>query len=72
MCGMMTIVMMMVIIGMMIMMKINTMTHIGQYLGLAMILMSIEGLDTQEIPQRDDIKALFYPGDLCLEVLPSL
>ena len=33
-------------------------THIGKCLGLAKILMSVEGLDTQEMPKRDDIKAM--------------
>ena len=32
--------------------------HIRRYLGLAKILMSVEGLDTQEMPQRDDVKAM--------------
>ena len=32
--------------------------RIGRYLGLAKILISVEGLDTQEMPQRDDIKAM--------------
>ena len=38
--------------------------HIIRYLGLAKILKSVEGLDTQEMPQRDDIKAMvsnLYP-----------
>ena len=32
--------------------------HIGRYLGLAKILKSVEGFDTKEMPQRDDIKAM--------------
>ena len=32
--------------------------HIGKCLGLAKILMSVEGRDTQEMPKRDDIKAM--------------
>ena len=32
--------------------------HFGKYLGLAKILMSVERLGTQEMPQRDDIKAM--------------
>ena len=32
--------------------------HVGKFLGLAKILMSVEGLDTQEMPQVDDIKVM--------------
>ena len=32
--------------------------HVGKFLGLAKILMSVEGLNTQEMPRRDDIKAM--------------
>ena len=32
--------------------------HVKKFLGLAKTLMSVEGLDTQEILQRDDIKAM--------------
>ena len=32
--------------------------HVGKFLGLAKILMSVEVLDTQEMPRRDDIKAI--------------
>ena len=32
--------------------------HAGKFLGLAKILMSAEGLETQEMPQRDDIKTM--------------
>ena len=32
--------------------------HVGKFLGLAKIMMSVEGLDTKEMPQRDDIKAM--------------
>ena len=31
---------------------------VGKFLGLAKILMSVEGLDKKEMPQRDDIKAI--------------
>ena len=32
--------------------------QVGKFLGLAKILMSVEGLDAQEMPQRDDIKVM--------------
>ena len=32
--------------------------HVGKFLGLAKILMSVKGLDAQEMPQRDDIKVI--------------
>ena len=32
--------------------------HVGKFLGLAKILMSVEVLDTQEMPRRNDIKAI--------------
>ena len=32
--------------------------HVGKFLGLAKILISVEGLDTEEMPQKDDIKAM--------------
>ena len=32
--------------------------HVGKFLGFAKILISVEGLATQEMPQRDDIKAM--------------
>ena len=32
--------------------------HVGKFLGLAKVLMSVKGLDTQEMSQRDDIKAM--------------
>ena len=32
--------------------------QVGKVLGLTKLLMSVEGLDTQEMPQRDDIKAM--------------
>ena len=32
--------------------------HVGKFLGFAKILISVEGLDTQEMPHRDDIKAM--------------
>ena len=33
-------------------------TYAGKFLGLAKILISVEGLDIQEMFQRDDIKAM--------------
>ena len=32
--------------------------NVGKFLGLKKILMSVEGLDIQEMSQRDDIKAM--------------
>ena len=32
--------------------------HVGKFLGLTKILMSVEDDNTQEMPQRDDIKAM--------------
>ena len=32
--------------------------HVGKFLGLTKILMSVEGLDSQEMSQRDDIKTM--------------
>ena len=32
--------------------------NVVKFLGLAKIMMSVEGLDAQEMPQRDDIKAM--------------
>ena len=32
--------------------------HVGKFLGLAKVLMSVEGFDTQEMSQRDDIKTM--------------
>ena len=32
--------------------------QVGKFLGLAKVLMSVKGFDTQEMSQRDDIKAM--------------